>query len=398
MNEPSRAPAHLHAVDVVRLLTVFGVIAVHVLALTLPADDLAAGATQTQLHVTREVFLLLSAFVLTYSYRNRALERRKFWNRRYPLVVIPYVAWTVVYAVANGSLSSPLHTTATVMTDLADGGARYHLYFLVVTLQLYLVFPWLLRVVRRWSHRPGTLLAASFVLQLAFTSAIHYRMALPQPFAAWVSNPDALLPSYQLYIIGGTLAALHFDELTAWLRGRRRTVTFMVTAAAAFGLVSFVFDLGALDTGVVRASEVFQPGVVVESMAFTIGLYALGLWVADRLTGRGLQRLETSSDISFGVYLAHPLVLQGLLSMAIGAGVLSTVQSWPSPIALTVLLGIGVPIVYLLSAALTLIARRSPVSLMLTGRRRLVPPATEVIAPAAHALPNSAEPSMAGAT
>ena len=36
MNESSHAPAHLHAVDIVRLMTVFGVIAVHVTALTLP--------------------------------------------------------------------------------------------------------------------------------------------------------------------------------------------------------------------------------------------------------------------------------------------------------------------------------------------------------------------------
>ena len=68
----------------------------------------------TLLHVTREVFVLLSAFVLTYSYRERGLERRRFWRRRYPLVVIPYIAWTAVYAVADGSLSSPLHATATV--------------------------------------------------------------------------------------------------------------------------------------------------------------------------------------------------------------------------------------------------------------------------------------------
>jgi peptidoglycan/LPS O-acetylase OafA/YrhL len=398
MSEPSRAPAHLHAVDVVRLLTVLGVIAVHVIALTLPADDLAAGAMQTQLHVTREVFVLLSAFVLTYSYRNRALERRTFWHRRYPLVVIPYVAWTVIYVIANGSLMSPWHATATVLTDLGDGGASYHLYFLAVTLQLYLVFPWVLRCIRRWSHRAGTLLAASFGLQLAFTCAIHYQVALPQPFAGWLAHPDALLPSYQLYVIGGTLAALHFEDLTEWLRRQRQTVTFMVMAAAVAGLASFVLDIGALDTGVVRASEVFQPGVVVESLAFTLGLYALGLWAVDRLSSRGLRRLETTSDISFGVFLAHPLVLQGLLSVAIGSGVLATLQSWPSPIALTVALGIGVPTLYFASAALTVVARRTPVSLMLTGRRRLATPAREAIAPAKPALQNSAEPSMAGAT
>ena len=174
----------------------------------------------------------------------------------------------------------------------------------------------MLRVVRRWAHRPWALLTASVVVQLAFTSAIHYRVALPQPFAGWLSQPDALLPSYQLYVVAGTLAALHFDELTAWFRGQRRTVTFMVAAAAVVGLASFTFDLGA--SGSVRRTQVkcSSPAVVVESIAFTIGQYALGLWVVERLSGRGLRRLETTSDISFGVYLAHPLLLQGLLSVA----------------------------------------------------------------------------------
>jgi hypothetical protein len=99
------------------------------------------------------------------------------------------------------------------------------------------------------------------------------------------------------------------------------------------------------------------------------------------------------------VYLVHPLVLQGLLSVAIGSGVLAVLQSWPSPIALTVLLGFGVPILYLASAGLTIVARRTPVSLMLTGRRRIVStaPEPELAAPAARTVPTSAEPSMAGA-
>jgi len=97
------------------------------------------------------------------------------------------------------------------------------------------------------------------------------------------------------------------------------------------------------------------------------------------------------------VYLAHPLLLQGLLWGATAAGVLTVVQSWPSPIALTVLVGVGVPVLYLASAGLTIAARRSPLSLLLTGRRRLVSPAPELIAPATSTVPTSAEPSMAGA-
>ena len=80
------------------------------------------------------------------------------------------------------------------------------------------------------------------------------------------------------------------------------------------------------------------------------------------------------SASSFGIYLAHPLVLQVLL-LAAGAsyfgahgGLLGDIRRAPSGLEVLVLLFVAVPVIYALAWVISSAARRTPASLMLTGR------------------------------
>ena len=66
-SESAGGRRHLEAVDVVRVAMIAGVIAVHVLAYTTSPTDVTVGAVTALLHVNREVFFLLTAFVLTFA-------------------------------------------------------------------------------------------------------------------------------------------------------------------------------------------------------------------------------------------------------------------------------------------------------------------------------------------
>ncbi|HEX8007401.1 MAG TPA: hypothetical protein VF482_13325 [Trebonia sp.] len=74
------------------------------------------------------------------------------------------------------------------------------------------------------------------------------------------------------------------------------------------------------------------------------------------------------SASSFGIYLAHPLVLQALLALATATGVLAAVRSAPVFLEVLVLLGVFLPLVYGVSWVIASLARRTPLSLALTGR------------------------------
>jgi hypothetical protein len=115
--------------------------------------------------------------------------------------------------------------------------------------------------------------------------------------------------------------------------------------------------------------------VIVEAITFGLALLAGGLLWSDR-GARGRKFCAAGSASSFGIYLAHPLVLQGLLVVTgagmtgglVAGGLLGAVQHLPSGLELLVLLFVAVPVVYSVAWVLSSAARRTPASLPLTGR------------------------------
>jgi peptidoglycan/LPS O-acetylase OafA/YrhL len=374
---PTRRP-HLDAVDLVRVAMIAGVIAVHVVAYTTNPQDVVVGAANALLHVNREVFFFLTAFVLCYSYGSRhGWSLTSFWKRRYLFVGVPYLAWSLLYFVADGGpyrpWSAPAHR---LLADLLTGTARYHLYFLLVTMEIYAAFPlllWLLRVTRR--HH-GLLLAVSLAVQTAFTGTLHYlRDAAPHApglLGAWMRNPDPVVFSYQLYLVAGGIAALHLEELAAWVRDHRRTVRLLVAGGLAAGLASYVFDHVAGGMDAAAAGEVFQPMMAVTTAASVLGLFALGVRWADRGPQRRLRRVvRAGSDATFGVYLAHPLLLQGLLVLAAPLASRMVAGEIPAGVVLPLDLLVVVPLLLAASVAAVAWTRRTPASLLVAGRPQL---------------------------
>lgn len=352
---------HLLYVDLVRVLTVGLVIGLHVLALSPFAPGVPIGALIIAFHVSREVFFLLTAFVLTHS-TVRKPRWREFWRRRYLFVVAPYLLWTVVYFFANGGPYSP----APFVGELLTGTARYHLYFLLVSMQIYLLWPLIRGVIIATRRYHWALLAFAVAFQLVFTLAVQRQWDLGV-LSGWTHAPDAWLPSYLGYILVGALAGAHRTQLVAWTREHRRLVLAGCAGALALGVLVYLGQVYLAGQPPLAASIVFQPVVVVESFAVAWAFLALGLMWMDR-GARWRGPVRATSDASFGVYLIHPLVLQYLLAGAAAAGL--TTHPAPDAVVLPVLVLVVVPLVYLVSALVTAVARRTPASLALTGRAR----------------------------
>jgi peptidoglycan/LPS O-acetylase OafA/YrhL len=169
---------HLDQVDLLRLLTFSAVIAVHSIDFTQTGASRVAAGTLMVLQFGRAVFFGLTGFVLVYSTRDRTVAVRPFWRRRFPYVLVPYIVWTVVYYVF-GELTapSPQLSWGALGGHLLGGDAQYHLYFLLVTMQLYLVFPWLVRFVRATAARAWWVLAVVAAVDLAWLAELQYGSA-----------------------------------------------------------------------------------------------------------------------------------------------------------------------------------------------------------------------------
>ena len=355
-------PGHMHAVDLVRVMTFACVIAVHTVATVNPVDSVPAGGAEMLLHFTREAFFALTAFVLVHRYRDR-LPVTLFWRRRFQLIGAPYVIWTVIYT-GLALITAPLSPSAALIQfgrNLLTGTACYHLYFLIVTMQFYLLFPafrWLLQVSRGWHH---WLLAGSAVVQVGINAGLH--AAHPTGIAELLWHFDgSFVGSYVFYLLLGGVAALHADRAQDWVRQHPAIV---VAAFLVTGIAAEWWYLSSVRAGVPvpTAGDVFQAVMVPWCLAVITALFALGAaWAQGPRTGLGSHLIKTSSDRSFGVFLVHPLLLWAW--MLGPAGWLST--RMPAPWSTIVAFGAAVAGSLLVVELL----RRSPLSLVLTGKRR----------------------------
>jgi peptidoglycan/LPS O-acetylase OafA/YrhL len=349
---------HLDQVDLLRLLTFSAVIAVHSLDFTQTGASRVAGGALMLLQFGRAVFFALTGFVLVHSTRGRPVAAGPFWRRRFPYVLVPYVVWTVVYDVFGPLTSASPHLSwGDLGGHLLGGDAQYHLYFLLVTMQLYLVFPWLVRFVRTTAARPWWALGVVAAVDAAWLAELQYGTA-PTGWAGqlWARSYE-LLPTYAVYVLIGCYAAVHFDRVTAVVA--RHGSALLAAGGAGLAGAEAVY-LVQLRTDPPRvAAAVLQPAMMAGSLGALVVLVVLcERWAAGHRSG--WRFVEQASDLSFGVYLAHPLVLSLLLMAGLGLDG----QQIPA-VAAAVLAIAGTAAGAVL---LSLVARRSPLSLPLTGR------------------------------
>ena len=357
------ARRRLDQVDAMRPIKQAGVVSTHSILFFAPAAaSVSSGAAVLLLHVSREGFFFISACMLMYAYPklNRDGLRRFYW-RRFLSVGVPYLCWTVIYFFFLMP-TAHYHGVASALKGLAAMAETgyYQLYFLIVIMQFYLVFPLVAVVLRRTRGHHGLVLAAAAGAQVAIV-VLTQRQLLP-PLLLKYSQQDAL--SYLLYLVGGCVVACHLEQVDAWVRRHARLViTLTVAAAAAAEGVYFLAHYG-VTTVLGSGDDAFQPSVI----PFNIGAIACGYLAGVALVRPGRSRLvktavRSGSDNAYGVYLSHMLVINTLGWL--GWGRLNSVIPWP----LLCLLTVG--IIIACCVPLTALLARTPLAAPLTGRRRV---------------------------
>jgi poly(3-hydroxybutyrate) depolymerase/peptidoglycan/LPS O-acetylase OafA/YrhL len=370
---------HIIAFDMIRLVIMLFVVSVHTLAFAGGRVTLSSGAVTTVFHTSRELFLMLTALVLTYNYGRRPLKAGRFWRRRFWLVLPAYIAWSAIYYAADGRARGAF--PGAFLDDLANAGARYHLYFLLVSMQIYLLFPlirWMLEKTER--HHAG-LLGAALAYQAWLTVALHYKVGRHGNglIAQFLNGAGQgyWIDAYILYVVAGALAGWHFEQLCAFTRRHLRSgwrVTLAAAVGGTAGIGVYLIEVEIFGATPDNASAVFQPVVIFEALAFGWALLGAGLRWSDR-GAPGRKFCAAGSASSFGIYLAHPLVLQVLLLIAgsryFGAngGLTGWLHRLPDSVfEVLILLFIAVPLICAGAWAIASAMRRTPASLLLTGR------------------------------
>lgn len=352
-------------IDFMRVCVFTLVVSAHVVTSSLNVAQFGVAAWGMLMHFTRYAFVFISAFVLFHGYRDRTVRPLTFWRRRFSSVVLPYLLWTAIYLTLS-TIDTGWPGTGTLLTryglDTVSGSGWYHLYFLLVSMQFYLVFPAAHRLVRRCRGHHGLLLAAAAALQIAYMTLVS---TVPAPTGApgtlWTRS-EVMLPMYTLFLTGGALTAVHLDRVQRWVSTHLATIA----AATVLGLVitGSVFLLRATPLPWNAAAPSY-PALLPWVITAITCVYALGTaWARGTPPDtRSIPIVRAVAQRAFGVFAMHPLVLW-LLERTL----LPTLAAWiPHDTARATIL-----FLLTISATLALVelAHRSPVSKALIARPR----------------------------
>jgi len=356
----------LDQVDAMRPVKQAGVLSTHSILYFAPAAaTVGSGASLLLLHVSREGFFFISACMLTYAYADLNLSDRaglgRFYRRRIVSVVIPYLCWNLIYfcyllpAAHYASVGKAIGHLAWLVAI-----GYYQLYFLLVIMQFYLVFPLVLLLLRRTRGHHGRLIAAVAAAQVAIAITMHWRL-LPALMLKY-GQQDAL--SYLLYLIGGSVVAFHLDEVHDWVVRHARLILALTAAAALAAEGIYFLAQHGVTTVLGSGNDWSQPSVI----PFNIGAITCGYLAGVALVRPGRSRrakalVRMGADDAYGIYLSQMLFITALTWL--GWGKLSAAVPWP----LLCLLTVG--IVGVCCVTLTSLLARTPLAIPLTGRQQV---------------------------
>ncbi|MDB5085398.1 MAG: acyltransferase 3 [Bacilli bacterium] len=318
---------HLFEIDLMRAFIMLSVLSVHSISLYMgPMHDLTQsylclGALLTAMHFTRESFMFITGLVLFATYYRQHFNPLQFWFKRLLLIAIPYVVWNIVYILFNGMSSSTTNWSLAILwQQLVQSlltGNQFFLYYVLVSIQLYVIFPILLYGLRKSEQWHLQIFIGSFLLQLGlmyFNKFPFFDVShLPWIVAKIYQYRDRFVLTYQFWFIAGGVIFCHYEKIKAFIGRHAKAVRWLLAASIVIVWAHYLLDRLVLHEPEALGELVLQPIMIPYSFVVTLAIWHAGVnWAQKRLQPsweRFNRFINVASNTSFGIFLLQPFPL-----------------------------------------------------------------------------------------
>lgn len=226
------------------------------------------------------VFFISSGYGLFVTKKHELLLK-KYYFGRYKIIIPIYIFWTLVYFVLTGSQRN----LSALVFDLLTGEGSYHLYYLLVLILFYLIYPF---VYQFFSTRQGLII--SLVLTLIFQCLLQFNIDI---FGMGPSNLFNWLAYFSLGIYFGKnqnkLRELFPKEKSLFLIG------MLAVLMPAFGFYLFTN----------RSSDLFTSSMRPSVFLFTLAVLSVFL----KRFYKPNKILSELDKNSLTIYAVHPIFI-----------------------------------------------------------------------------------------
>jgi len=265
-------------------------------------------------HFAVPVFVFISGWVLAARYTGD-FSIREFYRRRAKPILLPYLVFSALYLLVavEGTIGlAGVPSPERVAEALLLGTAAYNLWFFALIIQLYLLFPLIVRGYDLFDREGAALyllLALLFLLGL-WNAGAHLAGALVAP--EWYTVLIRLFPSHLFYFVAGIHVARHTDGFRSTLRSLSPAVVLAAAGGGALllggiwmGAVYVSGSLAGTSLAVFCIYRILEPFYYVPVIAALV----LAAWWLEGGGGRLSGASRSFGDHSYGIYLVHPLVI-----------------------------------------------------------------------------------------
>jgi peptidoglycan/LPS O-acetylase OafA/YrhL len=392
---PSGTRQRLDHVDAMRPIKQSAVISTHALIYFSPlSTSLLASGLLTLTHFSRDAFLFVSACMLAYSYRDSdKVKLGHYWKRRFMAVGLVYLVWTVIYfpvAAAKASATFPYFRVPLSSIFSAAGAHNllfalftgyYHLYFLLVLLEFYVVFPFLFKLIRRFPRSHLYILIGALLWQIFYPLVVRHGWL---GFVMTSKLETRLVFSYPLYLLGGVVAAFYLETFHDWVvRHQRAILAWTVVLGSLPILLDYFYRHGyALPKLIVPGGDPFAFAVIPYDVGAIIAVYLLGVYLVSPKRSARTRAITTSgSEAAYGIYVSQLLWILLIHRWAVKFNILQHVP-W------LIMMLFAVTATYLLGWLFSAVFARTPLARGLVGRSQVpwntLIPKRRSLVPAAH--------------
>lgn len=265
-------------------------------------------------------FIMLSSFVLFYNYYPRIIDWdliKNFYKKRLKFILIPYVVFSAIYFVVKWYIyydyPSISFALKKFLTLLALGKAHPHLYFVFISVQLYILFPLLLILFKK-----STLLRRNAIWIGVFLQWLW--VILNKNYFLIEMKGSISLSYLSFYFVGAFLGIYYFD-IKEKLRQKSIRNKILIPLFIGYGalVTAYVGYMYLTRVGVYITISNYVPQLVnsylAEFLWATHALFAgVVLFYVAHLANKafGKRTKQVFMEIgatSFGIYLIHPLYL-----------------------------------------------------------------------------------------
>ncbi len=270
-------------------------------------------------------FALISGFLLFHQVKAKGFDFQRFLKSRFTKIIMPFVVWSVFYLLIKVIvLNATLPSGQDFIESFLMGASFYHLYFMVIVIQFYLVFPMLQTIKTKFSWMIA--LVASFTVSAFFINLSHF-ISVQEGLGALLNNRVFIFTWIFYFIFGGFLAYY-------W-----RSITKLVTSQAILLLlVAMVYVLAIYEYQIMGSIPSNRMTNLMNIPLLSIAVIGLFPVIQSRQLLYG--PLKLIGTLSMGIYLVHPLVLL-FLNQVLPHSAWAT-RGFPIMYILVMLLSIGI--------------------------------------------------------